>query len=65
MVKIKMPMPKTCSDCWAEYDYDSGFMFCCPFLYRQYHVDLSGYGITDEVRLTGRLKDCPLESDDS
>lgn len=58
-VKIDIPFPKSCSECWIEYDYDSGYTHHCPLLYNQYAYKSDG--VTDDVRMKQRLPNCPLE----
>ena len=59
MVKIDMPFPQTCSDCMIEYDYDSGYSHHCPLSYDQFVFGSDG--VTEDVRRTQRLPNCPLK----
>lgn len=51
MVQIDMDMPKRCFECLIEDADDWQMIYKCPLVYK---------GYTDEIRMEGRLAECPL-----
>lgn len=51
MVQLDMDMPTRCFDCLIEQADDYTMSYECPLVYK---------GYTGEIRMTGRLAECPL-----